>query len=113
MPPPSPVPGWARGDVWRERTASRRMPVRAYRRPRKALRPGLRGRPAGSSLDSSRSDALGRARRLGRWRRPRFLLLGLGLGRAVLVLVLAPEGEVDPHEGLLLLLADGLVGHDG
>ena len=31
---------------------------------------------------------------------------------SVLVLVLAPEGEVDPHERLLLLLADGLVGHD-
>src|SRR5688500_18132964 len=24
MPPLSPVPGWARGDVWKERTASRR-----------------------------------------------------------------------------------------
>src|SRR5579875_597543 len=24
MPPPSPVPGWASGDVWKERTARRR-----------------------------------------------------------------------------------------
>src|SRR5580704_120414 len=109
MPPPSPVPGWANGDVCRERTASRRMAVRSYRRSPKCLR---RGGPRRSGA----GDAAGGARRL---RRPdrsgggRGLGLLPGAGLAALVLVVAAEGEVDADEGLLLLLADRLVGQDG
>src|SRR3984957_5328445 len=120
MPPPSPVPGWARGDVCSERTASRRMAVRAYRRPGIPLRPALRSpgrslRGACRWLRGQRPARSGSGGRLDgvlvgrhRWRSRLVRRLGTSL-----VLVLAPEGEVDPDEGLLLLLADRLVGHDG
>src|SRR5271163_964908 len=101
MPPPSPVPGWARGDVWRERTASRRMAPRAYRRPGKSLRPGLRGM-LGRLGGGGMLGGTGGVDRDGRHRGPGVVCrrrCDRGLLNP-LVLVLAPEGEVDPHEGL-------------
>src|ERR1700734_98649 len=99
MPPPSPVPGWARGDVWRERTARRRMALRAYRRPGIPLRPGLQG--AGlTAPGSGGGDGLGGG---GGGQGP-FGRYGGGFRDrlAAIVLVVAAEGEVDPDEGLLL-----------
>src|SRR5580704_4229226 len=127
MPPPSPVPGWARGEVCRERTASRRMPAVAYRRLPKSLRApgktlgpppalgirgsGGRGEPVGGGGTRGRRFF---GRRLGfRVRGGAGLVGRAGRGFAALVLVVTPEREVDANERLLLLLADRLVGHDG
>src|SRR5580693_2319059 len=119
MPPPSPVPGWAKGEVCRERTASRRMPAVAYRRPPKSLRApgktpgpapalgirgsGGRGEPVGGGGTPGRSFG----RRLGfRVRGGAGLVGRAGASLVALLLVLAPEREVDANERLLLLLAD-------
>src|SRR5580704_17091347 len=127
MPPPSPVPGWARGEVCRERTASRRMPAVAYRRAPKSLRSpgktlgpppalgirgsGGRGEPVGGGGARSRRSF---GRRLGFRVRGGIGLVGRAApGFAALVLVVTPEREVDVNERLLPLLVDRLVGHDG
>src|SRR3954453_16785675 len=85
MPPPSPDPGWARGEVCMERTASVRTAGATLYNVPKFLRARIAGRkvaaPVGVGVVQSghgrRDDA---------------------------VFVLVPEGEVDAHEHLLLLL---------
>ena len=91
--------------------------------------PGRRSRPAGSAVpdaagvrDAGRQAPVDRpadrVRRAGRraWAvgsPPAVAAHGAAAAACLLVLVLAAEGEVDAHQRLLLLLADGLVGHDG
>src|SRR3984885_15271311 len=51
MPPPSPVPGWARGEVCRERTAKRLMRRRSYRRALTGQRVGRAPDPVAEQAD--------------------------------------------------------------
>src|SRR5690349_18160705 len=96
MPPPSPDPGWARGDVCMERTA--------------------RVRTAGATLPSVRNFL--RARIVVVWRLAAAACPHVGVvrsghdGRHHAVLVLVPEGQVDAHEHLLLLFGEVRIAQD-
>src|SRR5205085_12380552 len=99
MPPPSPDPGWASGDVCSERTASERTTDDKPNRTRQVFEKPALG--AGGrwflAFDGGRGGRLDRR---------------VGDVGALQAFVLVLERDVDLNEGLLLGLGDGGVAQD-